>query len=86
MTFVINAADLNIRNATEVEEEFYFMYAEDVKILLAMIRFVLEYKAWKRPKTEKQALLEYRRRGYLFIMEKNSCARMRTKKPLRDLR
>ena len=54
--------------------------------LLSLIKFILEFKAWKRPKDEKQAVLEYKRRGYLFIMQKNSVGKMRTKKPMRDLR
>lgn len=68
MNFILNAADFKIKQATEVEEEFFFLEVTDLNRLLCLIRFILDYKAWKRPKDERQALLEYKRRGYLFIM------------------
>ena len=55
--------------ADEIEQEFLFDRPDDLAKLVVLLQFVTDYKAHKKPKDEKQQLLEYKRRGYLFIMQ-----------------
>ena len=85
-TLVIDAQALKIHQYNEIEEDFYFNNTDELNKLVDIIQFIVDYKAQKEPKDERQELIEYRRRGYLFIIKQSTSSRKRPGRQMRDLR
>ena len=69
LTFKLDGASMNLKNFSEIHEEFYFDNGEELETFLKIMHYIHEQKACQFPKDEQQEVMEYKRRGQVFVMQ-----------------
>lgn len=85
LTLILDGPSMRLKAFNEIQEEFCFHDPAELYELIKIIEFIADQRAKKYPKDEQQELIEYKRRGYLFIIEQ-STSKKRAGRQMRDLR
>ena len=84
MTLVLDGPAIGLKALSQIYEEFFFKAQREIHCFVQVIKYIVTAKASKVPKDEHQELIEYKRRGYLFIIEQ-STSKKRAGRQMRDL-
>lgn len=85
LTLILDGPSMRLKAFNEIQEEFCFSDKDDLFQLVKIIEYIADQRSKKYPKDEQQELIEYKRRGHLFIIQQSS-SKKRAGRQMRDLR